>query len=101
MNAFLKLILLCCIVGFSGCAIIENEDPEEKVEAYFFPACGPADGPAIESFFPSTTPLACENVLPALYQQPWRESFTRVYIYQFPEDDPDLSFTTYYFYTNR
>ena len=66
-------------------------------KAYYFPSCGPTDGPAIELFFPSTTPLVCENVLPALYQQPWRETFTRIYIYGFPQDDPEVSLTTYYF----
>nr|MBX2820824.1 hypothetical protein [Rhodothermaceae bacterium] len=67
MSTFLKLILVFFFVGLTGCAIIENEDPEEIVEAYYFPACGPTDGPAIELFIPTKTPLACENVQPVLY----------------------------------
>ena len=36
MSALLKLFFVFFFIGFSGCAIIENEDPEEMVEGLLF-----------------------------------------------------------------
>jgi len=97
MSVLLKVILVFFIIGYSGCAIIDNEDPEEFVEAYYFPSCGPTDGPAIELIIPTQVPLVCDNVLPSLYQQPWPDTFTRIYITRFPMVDQESTLATYYF----